>query len=1071
MPRTFNYIFNKINSLTTKNNENNNTSGDNTEQKHNSYRYNISLAFVQLYLESIQDLLDIESKDIRIREDPDKGVYLEGVQWSKCNSPEECEEIFHKGELNRTTESTKMNLHSSRSHAILILKIEKSIKITNPKNLKNLKNTDRLLTCSYLHLVDLAGSERVRKTGATDMRLEEAKKINLSLLCLGNVISSLTNPNTSHISYRDSKLTRLLKESLGGNAKTSLIVTVSPSTYNQDETMSSLLFALRAMKVQNRPIINKTVDYQALCVKLQDDLDKLNDDYAKLKLEYDKVVAELEKYKKGEEYLELQKKMGITDMSITFDSKDNNNKMSSGDLGNYNSNSTGSNANTIETSSQKNNSINSINKINTAPKNDYNAKILEKKNYFNSNDLSKDSTNLNLNKTDNNNNAEIQKYKNQIKNIKKFYENLMKNKKEEYENIIKKVDDIIYKKENEIDKLNMEIKELNIKVKKQKEDLDDMSKEKEDLQNSVSTLSTQVEEQKNLLKNDKTEKQYKALIEILNDNIAALEKKIIQLEDTSTFTETSKEKIVNSLDYKVNEYQSQINNLVQQKNNSMIKKSQNEVKINLISSEKNIDYNTNEKINENIRKIQKENFDLLIDQESITKKVEIIESQIKCTKNLNKNLKILLDKYDKKNKAELIMSLAKKEIDNIILNDSIKAYDNIILNSIKLQHDDKFNLYKVENDLNNLINKSSLLLNNYLNYINKIDDINKDLEIIVNDPDNFDKLNQMRENLEILLEESEDINNITKNKNLYNNNSNINNIVYDKCPSYLENIITNMSENFLILIETYNSTNSNICHLISLMEESTCYKRKFISNLSSFVQDSVKDDFTRQNILYKLTELLKSKINEKEYNEKIEEIIRELFKKITQNLSEKDKENKLLNQSVNLYMKQIDENIKKNNLIGNKQFTYRNSDNEINKLKLKLLTQQKTLVNTKTNMERMSTSFNKVNELIKSTNFNNNNIETNKITNAIAECQNFVKNMSRGLSVDFNNNVNNYNNVKNNNINDILKKSLQKDNLIDLKNLNDKKLPQKIFKQYFTNLSKLSNSMVDFGINNEDIYE
>ena len=95
---------------------------------------------------------------------------------------------------------------------------------------------------------------------------------------------------------------------------------------------------------------------------------------------------------------------------------------------------------------------------------------------------------------------------------------------------------IIYKKENEIDKLNMEIKELNIKVKKQKEDLDDMSKEKEDLQNSVSTLSTQVEEQKNLLKNDKTEKQYKALIEILNDNIAALEKKIIQLEDTSTLT-------------------------------------------------------------------------------------------------------------------------------------------------------------------------------------------------------------------------------------------------------------------------------------------------------------------------------------------------------------------------------------------------------------------------------------------------------------------------------------------------------------------------------------------------------
>ena len=1041
-----------MNSLLSKTSSNNqyNTENNNIEIKQNSYKYNISLAFVQLYLESIQDLLDIESKDVRIREDPEKGVYLEGVQWYKCNTPEECEEVFHKGELNRNTESTKMNMHSSRSHAILILKIEKSMKITNSKNIKNIKNTDRLLTCSYLHLVDLAGSERVRKTGATNMRLEEAKKINLSLLCLGNVISSLTNPNTSHISYRDSKLTRLLKESLGGNAKTSLIVTVSPSTYNQDETMSSLLFALRAMKVQNRPVINKTIDYQALCIKLQDDLDKLNDDYAKLKLEYDKVVTELEKYKKSEEYLELQKKMGINDISLNLDSNRENNKLSSGDLGNYNSNSTGSNANTIESSSQKNNSLNSINKINIVKvnNNDYNTKIMEKKNQLNSNELSKDY------------NKEIEKYKDQVKKVKKFYEKLMKNKKEEYENILRKVDDIIYKKENEIDKLNEQIKDLNIKLQKQKEDLDDMSKEKEDLQNSVSTLSTQVEEQKILLKNDKTEKQYKALIEILNDNIAALEKKIIKLEDTSIFTETSKEKIINSLDYKINEFQSQINNLTQQKNNSLIKKSQNELKINLISNEKNIDYNTNEKINEEIRKIQKENFELKIDEESITKKVEIIESQMKSSKKLNKNLKTLLDKYDKKNKVELISSLAKKEIDNIILNDCIKSYDNILINTIKLQHDDKFNLYKVENDLNNLINKSSLLLNNYLNYINKIDDINKELEAIVNEPDNFDKLNQMRENIEILLEESEDINNITKNKDLYNNNSNVNNITYDKCPSYLENIITNMSENFLILIETYNSTNSNICNLISLMEESTCYKKKFISNLSSFVQESVKDDFTRQNILFKLTELLKSKMNEKEYNDKIEEIIKELFNKITQNLKEKDNENKLLNKSVNLYMKQIDENIKKNNL-SNKQIIGRNSYNEINNLKLKLINQQKTLSNTKSNIDKMSTSFNKVNELIKSTNFTDNKIDTNKITNALAECQNYVQNMSKGLNVEVNNN-------KNNSINDILKKSLQKENLMEIKNLNDKKLPQKIFRQYFINLSKFSKSIVNYGIDDDD---
>ena len=653
----------------------------------------------------------------------------------------------------------------------------------------------------------------------------------------------------------------------------------------------------------------------------------------------------------------------------------------------------------------------------------------------------------------------------------------MKNKTEEYELMIKKVDDMVYKKESEIEQLKSQINSLNDKIMKQKEDLDDMSKEKEDLQNSVSTLSAQVEEQKKLLKNDKSEKEYKALIEMLNDNIASLEKKIIKLEDTSTFSETSKEKIVNSLDYKVNEFQSQINNLTQKKNNSIIKKSQNEIKINLISNEKNIDYKANEKINEQITQIQKENFDLLVDQESITKKVEIIETQIKTTKKLNKNLKNILDKYNKKNKADLIMSLAKKEIDNIVLNDCIKSYDNILINLIELQHDDKFNLYKVENDLNNLINKSSLLLNNYLNHINKLDDINKELEVIINEPENFDKLNQMRESIQTLIEESDEINNITKNYNAYNNR-NLNNISYDKCPNCLENLITNMSENFLILIETYNITNSNICQLISLMEESYCYKKKFITNLSSFVQENVKDAFTKQNILFKLNELLKSKIEEKEYNNKMEDIIKELFKKITVNLSEKDKENKMLHQRINLYMKQIDENVKKININNKKINSNRNnsmtmsvSDNEINKLKLKLITQQKTISNTKSNIEKMNTSINKVNELIKSTNFKNIEFDPNKITNALAECKTVVQNMSKGLNNEVNKTKININLTKNRNtknINELLKQSIQKENLVNVKNLKDKNLPKQIFKQYFINLSKFSRAMVEYGLKDDE---
>ena len=164
------------------------------------------------------------------------------------------------------------------------------------------------MTNSYLYLVDLAGSERVKKTKAVDMRLEEAKKINFSLLTLGKCINALAEGNNTFISYRESVLTRLLQESLGGNAKTSLIVTVSPSNYNTDETISSFNFAQRAMKVKNKPVQNISVDYHALYIKLQEDYDKLNDQYAELEQNYEKLQEENQKLKSGETLVELQKK-------------------------------------------------------------------------------------------------------------------------------------------------------------------------------------------------------------------------------------------------------------------------------------------------------------------------------------------------------------------------------------------------------------------------------------------------------------------------------------------------------------------------------------------------------------------------------------------------------------------------------------------------------------------------------------------------------------------------------------------------------------------------------------------
>ena len=283
IPRSFDYIFNRIKSL---------------QKEDPSSKYTINISYIQIYLEMIQDLFE-PNNQVKIREDPDKGVFIENCLWINVKNTQEFEEAFRRGEKNRITECTKMNAQSSRSHALLIVRIE--------KNFIDQESNEHVMTQGHLYLVDLAGSERVTKTNAREMRLEEAKKINYSLLILGNCIQSLISPNSKYISYRDSKLTRILQESIGGNAKTSLIVTISPSGYNTEETLSSLNFGLRAMKVQNKPVINKTQDYKAMCYKLQEEYDKLMEQNTKLNIEYNKVCDENEKLKSGETYLNMQK--------------------------------------------------------------------------------------------------------------------------------------------------------------------------------------------------------------------------------------------------------------------------------------------------------------------------------------------------------------------------------------------------------------------------------------------------------------------------------------------------------------------------------------------------------------------------------------------------------------------------------------------------------------------------------------------------------------------------------------------------------------------------------------------
>ena len=170
-----------------------------------------------------------------------------------------------KGNRNRMTGATLMNADSSRSHSIFTINVEMC---------EAGDDGEEHFRVGKLNLVDLAGSERQSKTGATGDRLKEATKINLSLSALGNVISALVDGKSKHIPYRDSKLTRLLQDSLGGNTKTLMIAAISPAADNYDETLSTLRYANRAKNIKNKPKINEDPK-DALLRQLQDEINLL----------------------------------------------------------------------------------------------------------------------------------------------------------------------------------------------------------------------------------------------------------------------------------------------------------------------------------------------------------------------------------------------------------------------------------------------------------------------------------------------------------------------------------------------------------------------------------------------------------------------------------------------------------------------------------------------------------------------------------------------------------------------------------------------------------------------------
>lgn len=241
MPRTFQALFDKIEA-----------SGDDV-------KYEVSVQYVQIYMELIQDLLDPELS-VSLREDTNGRVFLTGTTNFTVLSVADCLELFNAGMKNRTTAFTSMNAHSSRSHAAYIL--------TVVKHAAGKKQT------SSLYMVDLAGSERTSKSEVVGVNFEEAVAINSSLTVLGRVIYSLANPkNKIRPPFRESKLTRMLTNVFTQGAKTTLIVCISMGQDDVAETNSSLEFAKQAMNVKVREVKNEEIDYYALAMQLQAQLD------------------------------------------------------------------------------------------------------------------------------------------------------------------------------------------------------------------------------------------------------------------------------------------------------------------------------------------------------------------------------------------------------------------------------------------------------------------------------------------------------------------------------------------------------------------------------------------------------------------------------------------------------------------------------------------------------------------------------------------------------------------------------------------------------------------------------
>ncbi|PRW20706.1 kinesin KIF3B [Chlorella sorokiniana] len=239
----------------------------------------VRASMLEIYQEEVRDLLAKNpTARLELHEAKDGGVYVKGLNTFVVKSEAEIAAVLEVGKRNRSVGATLMNQDSSRSHSVFTITIEAAA-AAGSSDVGGSGGNGGSIRVGKLHLVDLAGSERQGKTGAAGERLKEASKINLSLSALGNVISALVDGKSGFVPYRDSKLTRLLQDSLGGNTRTVMIANVGPAASNGEETLSTLRYANRAKNIRNKPRVNEDPK-DAMLREFQEEIERLKAELA-----------------------------------------------------------------------------------------------------------------------------------------------------------------------------------------------------------------------------------------------------------------------------------------------------------------------------------------------------------------------------------------------------------------------------------------------------------------------------------------------------------------------------------------------------------------------------------------------------------------------------------------------------------------------------------------------------------------------------------------------------------------------------------------------------------------------